>query len=82
MTSTPQVLGLGVGMNLGWIIGLGSASNETAQLGLMGRDDTALINPGITIEVDDLTPFLRELSTAALKVVHALIVESWRALGA
>ena len=49
-----EVIGLEHGMDLGWIIGFASPTNETAQLQVIREDASAPVTPDVTIEVGDV----------------------------
>ncbi len=49
-----EVIGLEHGMDLGWIIGFVSPTNETAQLQVIREDASAPVAPDVTIEVGDV----------------------------
>jgi uncharacterized glyoxalase superfamily protein PhnB len=72
-----QVLGMQVGMDLGWIVNLGSTSNPTAQVQLMTHDAGAPIVPNLTIEVEDVDAVHAEAVRYGAKVVYPLTDEPW-----
>jgi catechol 2,3-dioxygenase-like lactoylglutathione lyase family enzyme len=49
-----DVIGLELGMDLGWIATFRSPSNETAQLSVLSSDATAPVAPDVSIEVEDV----------------------------
>jgi predicted enzyme related to lactoylglutathione lyase/mannose-6-phosphate isomerase-like protein (cupin superfamily) len=74
-----DVIGLELGMDLGWILGFHSPSNETAQLSLMSRDQTAPQNPDVTIEVEDVEAVYERAAARGAEIVHPLTDEPWGA---
>jgi uncharacterized glyoxalase superfamily protein PhnB len=70
------VLGLDVVMNHGWIATLADPGRRH-QLSLMTRDETAGVNPAVSIEVDDVDAAHRNALAAGLEVVHPLTDEPW-----
>jgi predicted enzyme related to lactoylglutathione lyase len=72
-----DVIGLEVQMDLGWVVTVGSTSNETAQLILMREDATAPVVPDATIEVEDVDAVHARAVAAGCEVVHALTDEPW-----
>ncbi len=49
-----NIIGLEVGMDLGWIMTFGSPSDPAAQLTVLKKDLTAPVNPNLTLEVEDV----------------------------
>lgn len=72
-----DVIGLEVGMDLGWIVTLGSTSNPTAQLSLMEQDATAPVVPNVTVEVADVDAVHAAAVAARATIVHPLTDEPW-----
>jgi predicted enzyme related to lactoylglutathione lyase len=72
-----DILGLELGMDLGWVITLGSPNNPTAQLTLIQKDQTAPLNPQITIEVEDVTAVFNNALKAGTQIVYPLTEEPW-----
>jgi catechol 2,3-dioxygenase-like lactoylglutathione lyase family enzyme len=71
-----RVLGLREVMNLGWIVTL--ADDELRhQVSLMTKDETAPVNPNVSIEVDDVDAAHQAAIDARLKIVHPLSDEEW-----
>ena len=70
-------LGFEIGMDLGWIVGFGSPSNETAQIQVIRRDKTAPVTPSITVEVEDVAEVYADAQARGLEIVHPLTDESW-----
>ncbi|HSC93065.1 MAG TPA: VOC family protein [Gaiellaceae bacterium] len=72
-----DVIGLEVGMDLGWIVTLGSTTSESAQLSLMESDATAAVVPNVTIEVEDVDAVHAAAIEHGATVVHPLTDEQW-----
>ncbi len=72
-----DVLGLEIGMDMGWIVTFGAPNNETAQISVMKNDETALTRPNVTIEVEDVDAVYREAEARGYEVIHPLTNESW-----
>lgn len=71
-----SVLGLNVVMNHGWIATLAGADNRH-QLSLMTKDQTAQVNPSVSVEVDDVDAAYEQAVAAGLPIVHPLSDEQW-----
>jgi uncharacterized glyoxalase superfamily protein PhnB len=72
-----NIIGLEVGMDLGWIMTFGSPSNPTAQLTLLKKDLTASVNPNLTIEVEDVESVYANAVKDGFQIVHPLTDEPW-----
>ena len=72
-----NLIGLEVGMDLGWIMTFGSPSNPTAQLTILKKDLTASVNPNLTIEVEDVEAIHANAIKNGLNIVHPLTDEPW-----
>jgi catechol 2,3-dioxygenase-like lactoylglutathione lyase family enzyme len=72
-----NIIGLEVGMDLGWIMTFGSPSNPTAQLTLLKKDLTASVNPNLTIEVEDVESVYANAVKDGFQIVHLLTDEPW-----
>jgi len=72
-----DVIGLELGMDLGWIVTFGSPSNETAQLSVMSSDATAPVTPDVSIEVEDVDAVYATAVERGCEVVHPLTDEPW-----
>ena len=71
-----DVLGLSVVMDHGWIVTLADDSGAV-QLNLMTNDATAAVNPGASIQVDDVDAAHAEAASRGLEIVHELRDEPW-----
>src|SRR3954471_6235123 len=72
-----EVIGMDVGMDMGWLVNLGSPDNATAQVQLLTHDAAAPVVPDLTVEVSDLDAVLERARSAGHEIVHGPIVESW-----
>jgi len=73
-----DMLGLRVGMDLGWVMTLVSPDNHpTAQITVMRRDETAPVNPNLSIEVEDVDRVYEFVQSRGMKIVHPLTDEPW-----
>ena len=64
-------------MDLGWVVILGPPGNPDVQLLLIGRDESAPVQPDISIGVDDVDAAHERMVTAGAVIVHSLRDESW-----
>ena len=71
------LLGLEEAMNLGWVMTLASPTNPTAQVILMNRDETAPVEPDLSIEVDDVDAVYAAVVASGAEIVHPLQDEEW-----
>jgi uncharacterized glyoxalase superfamily protein PhnB len=71
------VIGLELGMDLGWVVTFGSTSNETAQLTVMSNDATAPVSPDVSIEVEDLDAVHAKAVERGFEIVHPITDEPW-----
>jgi len=72
-----KLIGLEVGMDLGWIMTFGSVSNPTAQLTVLKKDLTAPVNANLTIEVEDVESVYADAIKMGFNIVHPLTDELW-----
>ena len=72
-----DVIGLELGMDLGWIVTFGSPTNETAQLSVMNRDAKAPVTPDVTIEVEDVESVHAKAVERGYEIVHPPTDEPW-----
>jgi len=69
------VLGMEVVMDHGWIVTLADTSGN--QLSLMTRDQTAPVNPDVSVFVDDVSAAHGAALAAGVEIVHPLTDEPW-----
>ncbi len=72
-----DVIGLELGMDMGWIATWGSVSDETVQLTVMSGDATAPVAPDVTIEVEDVDEVFARAGERGLEIVHPVTDEPW-----
>jgi predicted enzyme related to lactoylglutathione lyase len=72
-----NLIGLEVGMDLGWIMTFGSPSNPTAQLTVIKKDLTAPVNANLTIEVEGVDSVYASAVKNGLNIVYPLTDEPW-----
>jgi catechol 2,3-dioxygenase-like lactoylglutathione lyase family enzyme len=72
-----EVLGFREEMDLGWIVGLVSPDNETAQVQLLTADATAPVTPHVSVEVGDVEEIHSRATEAGYEIVHPLTDEPW-----
>ena len=70
-----QVLGLDILMDHGWIVTLGSG--RSAQFSLMERDETAVVNPVASLQVNDVDQAFANVMAGGFEIVHELANEAW-----
>jgi uncharacterized glyoxalase superfamily protein PhnB len=71
------IIGLDESMDMGWIVGFVSPSNDTAQLQLLTHDATAPETPHISVEVADVDRVWERANQAGHEIVHPLTDEPW-----
>ncbi|HEX6033680.1 MAG TPA: VOC family protein [Anaerolineales bacterium] len=72
-----NLIGLELGMDLGWIMTFGSPGNPAAQLTIIRKDLTASVNPTLTIEVENAEAVYANAVEMGFKIVHPLTEEPW-----
>ncbi|MFN0077003.1 MAG: VOC family protein [Prosthecobacter sp.] len=70
-------LGLDLAMDMGWILTFVSPSNPTAQITLMQPSASAVPNPNISIEVEDVGAVHAKAVELGLPIVYPLTNEPW-----
>lgn len=76
VASYQAVFGCDILMDHGWIVTLGSTPSG-AQFSLMETDQTALINPTVSIQVPNLDRAYDAAVKAGLEILHPLTDENW-----
>jgi predicted enzyme related to lactoylglutathione lyase len=71
------ILGLRLAMDLGWVMTFVSDSSPTAQITMIRRDQTAPMNPQVSIEVEDAAALFEKAKAAKADVVYPLVDEPW-----
>jgi len=72
-----DVLGLEVGMDLGWVVNLVAPGNPSAQVILISEDATAPVRSDASIEVDDVDSAYAAAERRGCEIVHPLTEEPW-----
>src|SRR3970282_1902471 len=72
-----EVIGLEHGMDLGWIIGFASPTNETAQLQGSREAPSAPVTPDVTIEVGDVDAVHARAVAHGAELVYPPTDEPW-----
>ena len=72
-----EVIGLEQGMDLGWIVGFASPTNETAQLQVIREDASAPVTPDVTIEVGDVDAVHARAVAHGAELVYPPTDEPW-----
>ena len=72
-----DVLGLEVGMDMGFIVTLVSPTKPTAQVSLMRDDGSSAILPHMSVEVADVDEVHERAVSRGFKVVYPLTNEPW-----
>jgi predicted enzyme related to lactoylglutathione lyase len=70
-------LGFQIGMDMGWVITFVSRSNPTAQVTVMRGDESAALQPQMSIEVDDVDRAHAVAIERNLRIVYPLSDEPW-----
>jgi catechol 2,3-dioxygenase-like lactoylglutathione lyase family enzyme len=70
-------LGFQIGMDMGWVITFVSRFNPTAQVTVMRRDESAALQPQMSIEVDDVDRAHAVAIERNLRIVYPLSDEPW-----
>lgn len=71
-----DVIGLGGGEGLDWILFFGTDQREV-QLSVMSLDIKAGVHPDVSIEVDDVDAVHARAVAAGAEIVYALTGEEW-----
>jgi catechol 2,3-dioxygenase-like lactoylglutathione lyase family enzyme len=72
-----NVLGLELGMDLGWVMNFGSPDDHPVQVNLIRRDATAPVDPQATVEVTDVEGVYAACLDRDLPIVYPLTDEPW-----
>ena len=70
-------LGFEIGMDMGWVINFVSPDNPTAQVIVVRKDQTAAVDPDMTIEVDDVDLVHARAEELGHEIIHPLTDEEW-----
>jgi catechol 2,3-dioxygenase-like lactoylglutathione lyase family enzyme len=72
-----DVLGLGVLMDMGWIVTLGSRERAAVQIGFMSEGGSGAPVPDLSVEVDDLDAALARVRRARIAIEYGPVSEPW-----
>lgn len=72
-----DLFGLGVLMDLGWIVTLGSEERATTQLSLMSEGGSGTPVPDLSIEVDDVDATHERARSMGCDIIYDLTDEPW-----
>ena len=72
-----DLIGLTVGMDMGFVVTLVSPSNPTAQVTLVRDDGAASVQPNMSIEVADVDEVHARAVAQGRKIVYPLTDEPW-----
>lgn len=64
-------------MDLGWIVTFAAPDNPTAQIIVMRGDESAPVQPDVSIEVDDVDGAHAAALRRGCEIVYALTDEPW-----
>ncbi|NNC89981.1 MAG: glyoxalase [Akkermansiaceae bacterium] len=70
-------LGLELAMDMGWVLTFASPGNPTAQITVLQASTSAIPNPDVSIEVEDVDAVHAKAVELGLKVVYPLTNEPW-----
>ncbi len=70
-------LGLRVAMDMGWIATYVSPTNSTAQVNVIRDEGSAVTQPSISVEVEDIDRVHREAVARGYRIVYPLTDEPW-----
>src|SRR4051812_43094390 len=71
------VLGLGIAMDMGWIVTFASPSNPTAQVSVVASDTRSEPHADISIEVIDVDACHAAARSQGFSIVYPLTEEPW-----
>lgn len=72
-----EFLGLELAMDMGWIATFVSPGNPTAQITLMQASASAVPNPNMSIEVEDVDAVHAKAAGLGMPIVYPLTNEPW-----
>jgi catechol 2,3-dioxygenase-like lactoylglutathione lyase family enzyme len=70
-----DLLGLEVAMDIGWVVTVASPTNPSAQVNIIGNDDTSA--PGISVGVPDVDAVHARAVERGLEIAYSLRDEEW-----
>ena len=72
-----EFLGMDLAMDMGWIMTFVSTANPTAQITLLQPSTSAIPNPNVSLEVEDVDAVHAKAIELGLPIVYPLTNESW-----
>jgi len=72
-----QVLGFELVMDQGWVVTFAAPHNPTAEVTVMSQDASALLNPDVSIEVDDADQAFKAAEQFGCDILYPLTDEPW-----
>jgi catechol 2,3-dioxygenase-like lactoylglutathione lyase family enzyme len=72
-----EVLGLELGMDLGWVMNFGSPDSHPIQINLIQGDATAPVDPDVTIEVTEVDRVYATCLDYGVPIIYPLTNEPW-----
>jgi catechol 2,3-dioxygenase-like lactoylglutathione lyase family enzyme len=72
-----EVLGLEPIMDHGWILTLADPQRPAAQISIMTHDQTAVVIPDVSVQVDDVDEAYAAAVREHAQIVHPLTDEPW-----
>jgi predicted enzyme related to lactoylglutathione lyase len=70
-------LGFQIAMDMGWVITFASRSNPTSQVTVMRGEESGVVHPQMSIEVDNVNEAYAMAIKRNLKIVYPLTDEPW-----
>lgn len=72
-----EILGMGVVMDLGWIVTFGSGASTTPQISIASEGGSGTAVPDISVEVDDFDAVLERIAAKAIAIEYGPAAEPW-----
>jgi catechol 2,3-dioxygenase-like lactoylglutathione lyase family enzyme len=72
-----ELLGFEQVMNLGWVVTMASPANTTAQVTLTAPDASAVVQPDLSVEVEDVDAVYAAVTASGAEIIHSLRAEEW-----
>lgn len=72
-----EALGLGVAMDLGWIVTYAAEASAAPQLSIAAEGGSGTPVPDLSVEVDDLASVLRAMRAGGFPIEYGPVTEPW-----
>src|SRR5690606_30111824 len=72
-----EVLGLDIGMDMGWIVTYVAEARATAQVSVMSEGGSGTPVPDISVEVDELDAVYWRAKSGGFEIVYEITEEPW-----